>query len=150
MRAILLSLFLFAISCVGQKGLLSENTKDSPQEVQMLEHVLSDSHSGVEKETFMVIRDSKALRNFFLQINKTRKPGLPVPQVDFSKKIVVIYCGGISAGHRSLKLELLKESQDAITLSPKEGAPFQKEGILETTPFCMYTLPYTQKEILVQ
>lgn len=150
MRTLLLSLFLIGISCAGQKGLPADNAKDSHQEVQMLEHLLSDSHSGVEQETFMVVRDSKALRNFFLQINKTRKPGLSVPVVDFTKEIVVIYCGGIGPGYRSVKIELLKESQDTIILGLKEGTPSQKGGILETTPFCMYKLPFTQKEISLQ
>lgn len=150
MRIILLILFFFGISCIGQKGLSAVNANGTPQEVNMLEHLLSDSHSGVEQESFMVVRDNKALRNFFLQINKTRKPGLSVPEVDFTKETVVIYCGGISARHRSLKMELLKESQDTISLGLKEGTPSQIEGILETTPFCMYKLPFTKKEILLQ
>ena len=150
MRTILLFLILFGISCVGQKGLSADNANGTAQEVNMLEHLLSDSHSGVEQEAFMVVRDNKALRIFFLQINKTRKPGLPVPEVDFTREIVVIYCAGISSGQRSLKMELLKESQDNITLGLKEGNSSLKTGILETTPFCMYKLPYTKKEILLQ
>ncbi len=149
MRTLLLFLFLFGISCAGQKGLPEDNAKDSHQEVQMLEHLLCESHSGVEQEAFMVVRDPKALKKFFLQINKTRKPGLSVPAVDFTKEIVVIYCGGIRTGYSSLKMELLKESQDTITLRLKEGTPSQEEGILETTPFCVYKLAYTQKEILL-
>lgn len=98
----------------------------------------------------MVIRDIKALRNFFLQINKTRKPRLSVPEVDFTKEIVVIYCAGINSVQRSVKMVLLKESQDKITLGLKEGTPSQKAGVLETTAFYMYKLPYTQKDIIWQ
>ncbi len=150
MRTILLFLLLFGVSCAGQKGLSADNANGNTQEVQMLQHLLSDSYSGLEEEAFMVIRDSKALRNFFLQINKTRKPGLSVPKVDFTREIVVIYCAGISSVQRSMKMVLLNETQDEITLGLKEGTPSQKVGVLETTAFCMYKLPYTQKDIIWQ
>ena len=53
-----------------------------------------DSFSNVEVYETTVIKDAKSLSKFYAGINKTRKPGLPVPIVDFSKEMAILVCLG--------------------------------------------------------
>ena len=48
--------------------------------------VLLDHDNFTTIDTFQIreIRDFKTLNKFYREINKTRKPGLPVPMVDFT------------------------------------------------------------------
>ena len=151
MRYILLVLCLFGISCSGQKGVHKDNTDSSLQNSRELQLVLTDYYSGVEKSEFQVVRDSKTLKNFFLQINRTRKPGLPIPEVDFSKELLLIYCAGTTTGVGGAELYVIEDSQNNIVVAPKELAPSKKEIInVTTTPFSIYRMPLTLKEISFQ
>jgi len=151
MRLILIILSLFGIACVGQKGVSHDNVDSSEQDSKNLQLVLEDSYSGVEQPEFQVIRDSKALKNLFLKINRTRKPGLPIPEVDFTEVLLLVYCVGATLEVGSLELVILKESLGNITIGRKEDALSKKENLNATTsPFYIYKMPLTQKEISFQ
>lgn len=148
MRSILLFICLLGISCSGQKG-VSKGVKDgSLKNAIKLQLVLEDNYSGVHQTAFQVVRDSKTLRSFFAQINKARKPGLPVPQVDFDREQLLIYCAGTTKGVGGAGLYVLEDSQHYIIVGPKERTPSAKEGpIATTTPFGIYKMPRTTKKI---
>ncbi|MDO6605727.1 hypothetical protein [Arenibacter palladensis] len=151
MRSIQLFLCLLVISCTGQKGVPQDNTHSPVQKSAELQLVLADNYSGVEQPEFQVVRDTKKLKNFFLQINRTRKPGLLIPEVDFSKELLLIYCAGTSRGVGGAELLLLEVSQDSIVVGPKELTPSKKEITnVTTTPFSIYKMPHTPKEISFQ
>tara|TARA_R100001369_G_scaffold92695_2_gene139178 strand:- start:1606 stop:2070 length:465 start_codon:yes stop_codon:yes gene_type:complete len=151
MRSLLLFLCLLGISCSGQKGVSKDNDNNSLQNSKELQLVLQDNYSGVEQSEFQVVRDSKALKNFFLQINKTRKPGLPVPEVDFNTELLLVYCAGTTRGVGGAELILIKDSNDSIVVGPKELTPSKKEvTYVTTTPFSIYKMPLTPKEISFQ
>ncbi|MCK0134718.1 hypothetical protein [Arenibacter sp. S6351L] len=150
MRSLLLFLCLLGISCSGQKGVPKNNAESSLQNSKELQLLLTDNYSGVEKSEFQVVRDSKTLKNFFLQINKTRKPGLPIPEVDFSKELLLIYCAGTTVGIGGVELSVV-EGPHNIVVAPKERTPSKKEvANVTTTPFSIYKMPLTLKEISFQ
>ena len=151
MRSIQLFLCLLVISCSGQKGVPQDKAHSSVQKSAELQLVLADNYSGVEQPEFQIVRNAKTLKNFFLQINRTRKPGLPIPEVDFSKELLLIYCAGTSRGVGGAELLLLEVSQDSIVVGPKELTPSKKEITnVTTTPFSIYKMPLTPKEISFQ
>jgi hypothetical protein len=126
-------------------------TGSSPQNSKELQLVLADSYSGVEHSEFRVIRDSKTLKHFFLQINRTRKPGLPIPEVDFGKELLLIYCSGITLGVGEVGLCIIEDSRDDIVVGLKEGPlSEQQDQNVTTTPFCIYRMPLTPKKISFQ
>lgn len=151
MRLALLLLCFLGVSCSGQKSVPKNDADSSLLNSEELHLVLADNYSGVEKSEFQVIRDSKTLKNFFLRINRTRKPGLPIPEVDFSKSLLLIYCAGTTMGVGGAELLLVKDTQDSIVVGPKKLVPSTKEITnVTTTPFSIYKMPLTLKEISFQ
>lgn len=148
MRLLLILLSLFGIACAGQKGLPNDKGDSFEQDSNKLQLVLEDNYSGVEQPEFQVIRDSKALKNLFLQINRTRKPGISIPEVDFTEELLLVYCEGTRLGVGGLELIVLEESPENITIGLKERIPSKKENLNATTsPIYIYKMPLTQKEI---
>jgi hypothetical protein len=148
MRLLILLICLLGISCSGQKGASKDKADSTIQNSKELQLVLKDNYSGVEESVFQVVRDPKALRNFFIQINKTRKPGLPIPEVDFSKELLLIYCAGTTLGVGGTELFVIEDSQDNMVVGSKERIPSGKEITnINTTPFIIYKMPLTPKEI---
>ena len=116
---------------------------------QKLNLVLADNYGGSEKADFRVIRDMKTLRQFFVQVNKTRKPGLPVPDIDFSKELVLLHCPGKVRNNWSPGLYIKDDSSEKIVLTSKEADVKQKVGNEPITmPFSLYTIPLTEREIV--
>jgi hypothetical protein len=139
------------VSCAGQKGVSQGKGDDNQRFPRELQLVLADNYSGVQQPQFQVIRDSKALKNFFLQINKTRKPGFPVPEVDFGRELLLVYCAGTTMGVDKLELVIIEDSLDTFLVGLKEQSTSTKEtNQVATTPFCIYKMPLTPKKIRFQ
>ena len=84
MRTIFLGILMLAGTCGSQKDKTSDTNYQVSTENQLM-LVLSDNYGGTETEELLVIRDYKALNMFFTKVNMTRKPGLPVPEIDFNR-----------------------------------------------------------------
>ena len=78
---------LLNTSCKSQSNITNNSNKD-------LELILQDNYSGFEKEEILLMKDQKSLEKFFGRINRTRKPSLPIPKINFSKEMVLIWCAG--------------------------------------------------------
>lgn len=143
MRYFLVILIISAISCKSQKKTNNENLGD---DLILLEQ---DGYSAVDSFETMVVRDTKTLNAFYTKINRTRKPGLPVPMVDFSKEMVLIVCMGKQVGENLPGLIKKEESDDEITLLINLSNPSEKEQTdLISSPFCVYKMPFSDKEVL--
>jgi len=128
-------------SCKAQKDLAGEKMED-------LELVTQDGYSGITEYEAMVIRDTKSLNKFYSQINKTRKPRLPVPMVDFSEEIVIVVCMGKQKGEREPLLSKINETEDELTIAielPDQKNTKNKETALILYPFYLYKMPLTAK-----
>ncbi|UWX56060.1 hypothetical protein NYZ99_07060 [Maribacter litopenaei] len=76
-------------SCKSQEKVQSgENGKEQ------MELVLKGDHSGYEKEQLIKIDSKSDFEAFFGKINRTRKPGIPIPKVDFERKTIIIRLKG--------------------------------------------------------
>ncbi|MEX0290755.1 MAG: hypothetical protein AB3N14_16745 [Flavobacteriaceae bacterium] len=149
MRYIAVFIIIIALGCKGKhKGLQKSGKTETVSEELTL--VLSDNYGGAEQQEIQVIRSKGALKNFFTEINKTRKPGIPVPKIDFSKEMVVIYCSGKTTDAKIPGLYMISESDDKLTLGVK------KQNLEETTssavlvPFGLYTMAITDKEVVLE
>ncbi|WP_297690901.1 hypothetical protein [uncultured Eudoraea sp.] len=112
--------------------------------------VLSDNYGGTETEQLMVIRDNKALKNFFTKVNMTRKPGLPVPEIDFDKEMVVIYCNGKTTDVNTPVLNRVQDKDDKIVFSRVTDSNQKKDvSTAVLMPFHLYKMPLTEKEIIL-
>lgn len=117
--------------------------------------VLIDHHDFINIDVFetRVIRDAKSLRKFYAEINKTRKPGLPVPVVDFSKELVILVCLGEQKGDIMPVLSKLKETDEGISMALELVEQKKEEATtVQATnfPFYLYKMPLVDKTITFQ
>ena len=139
MRGIVLVLVLFFLACHGQKKVV-ENT--SKQDNGPLVLLVQDAFFPTDSLETHVIKDAKALNAFFREVNKTRKPGLPIPSVDFQNEMVLIACMGKMEGDILPELRISKKNEGelvvAIELQKKPSSTS-----LNTYPFCVYKMAKT-------
>jgi len=153
MKTLLFSILIVFTSCNGQKRAVmeSENNTDSSINAS-LTLLMSEEYSGLSEAETLIITDAKTLKIFFSKINRTRKPGLTVPNIDFSKEIIIIACSGEQmSGGLASELYILKETDVKMVISTK--LENEEKGIgttAITSPFRMYTMPVTDKEIAFQ
>ncbi|UII79930.1 hypothetical protein [Flagellimonas sp. CMM7] len=115
--------------------------------------IAQDGYSGIDKYETMVVRDSKSLNKFYARINKTRKPGLLVPVIDFSKEIVLIVCLGEQKGQMIPKLSKTEESEREVLIAiemvlPKEAKSAKNQSV--SYPFFIYKIPHTSKTLSLE
>ena len=139
---------LIMSACKSQKtgGEDSNNQKDNG-----LTMVMSDLYGGADTELIEVIKSQKALDNFFLQVNKTRKPGIRPPAVNFDKNLVIVYCSGQTNQTELPQLHAKESESDKIYLSKNMPESVENQGQKAVLmPFGLYIMPLTDKEILLQ
>ena len=113
--------------------------------------VMSDLYGGTEGEEIQVLRSQGALDKFFIKINKTRKPGLTPPKIDFSRNMVVVYCSG-QTNNQSLPTLWVNEDTDQgmVVQKKQEKEAKDQSSTAIVRPFGLYTMPVTDKEIKLQ
>ncbi len=143
-------LMSFAMGCKSQKSNTETQSVDS-QASPGLTLLMSDNYGGTPNEEIQVIKSQGALSKFFIQVNKTRKPGLTPPKVDFSKNMVIAYCSGETYKQGLPELYGKDDSDDRIVLMKREVASTEKqENKALLMPFGLYIMPLTEKEIVLQ
>ena len=123
---------------------------NGPQET--LELIASDLYGGEEEEVFQVIRSAGELNKFYRKVNMTRKPGLPVLEIDFSKHTAVLYCSGSTTTEQipSLRIAAQSDSQVQLMKSKLTDEPGQNTSSAKLTPFGLYILPFTDNEVILR
>lgn len=139
-KHIFLSFIIITLSCKSQKNGVPET---SPEAMTLL---LNDDYSGVEESELHIIKDATTLQKFFATINRFRKPGIPVPEVDFNKNTVLLYFAGKTPVGAQAQVFLREETDEQITLGIKKGDSTTVAAI--GTPFQLYIVPQTNKEII--
>ena len=144
---VLLTLFL---SCKSQKDAQAQE-QPVPKQPEGMELVLTDNYGGTASPELMVLRNAGDLKRFFMGINKTRKPGLPVPKIDFSSHIALVYCSGKMNGEGIPPLYTLEETSEKLVLTESRIKAEKSEAATALiVPFALYTLPITEKEITLK
>ena len=116
---------------------------------EALTKITSDPYSGAEQAETLIIDNSKSLRKFYAQINKTRKPGLPVPDIDFSVETIVVRCSGKTEDGAMPSLHIKEQTEGTIVLGVEETHG-ENAALAATTPFSVYRLRTSGKEIVVE
>lgn len=147
MKYYLIGILFVLIACNGQKKASVENSVGQLKSDTPLEFILQDEYGSFEVEETMVIKDEKRLKSFYAKINKTRKPGLSVPDIDFSKEMVIVHCSGAQNQSGIPILTYHKETTTQVLLEHKIE---KGTTAVKTNPFCVYKLPLTEKEIVVE
>lgn len=137
------------LSCNGQKKMVEQNDTNSNAKLTLVDQ---NNYSGADSTETMVITTAKALKSFYSRINRTRKPGLPVPEIDFSKNMVVILCSADEVSDNDYGLSVLKETDAEMVFGRPEIAENEKntsssKSTKLVSPFFVYKMPLTEKKV---
>ncbi len=148
MRIFLVSLLLVCLSCKSQK----KGNLNNEEKVQMEKPILvmEDSYSNIDSSQISIITDQKALQKFFVQVNKTRKPGLPVPEVDFSKEMLILICAGEQQGTYEPNVTILEPDDENLTINVERKLPSDSLQTAISTPFFLYKMPISEKKVTIR
>jgi len=121
-------------------------TNQKPQ----VEVLAEGSHGGYETSKYLVIKDDKALQEVYAKINMIRRPGIPVPKIDWKNEMVIaLFMGQKNYGGYKISVENIKsinQSKDEITV--KETAPQGIATAVITQPFYFCKVKRTDKDIV--
>lgn len=140
---ILLAAIIQLNSC---KSTAQSNSQES-DDVGM-ELILNENYSGFEQEEYFLIKSQKELSAFYGKINRTRKPGLTPPIIDFDTEMILVWCGDSSATNYA-NFEL-NEKDKFIELQKLKSKTFKEESKLVVSPFSMYKLPLSTKSLKIK
>ncbi|WP_421824385.1 hypothetical protein [Flagellimonas oceanensis] len=137
------------LSCKAQKEVHTP-VGEPMEDMVLLAH---EDFTNIDAFETRVIRDAKSLNKFYGEINKTRKPGLPVPMVDFTKDMLVLLCLGEQKGEKKLVLSKLTETDQGMTIAV-EVLEKEKDGEIAVQPmyfpFYLYKMPLVDKDLTFQ
>ncbi|WP_411032167.1 hypothetical protein [Spongiimicrobium sp. 3-5] len=146
MKQLLLCIALLATACKSQQN--SAAVKTGKESADNLELLLQDGYAGITEAAFMVVKDQKTLKGFYSKINRTRKPGIVPPYIDFNKELVVIFCNGETSENMlpSLFIDTETDGELILGVKPLKNLKTPTKAMV-TSPFCIYKIPLTEKQI---
>ena len=112
-----------------------------------MQNILNENYSGFEEEKYFLIRNQEDLNTFYGKINRTRKPGLVPPVVDFTQNMLLVWCGD-SKTSNFVDLEI-NESGDSLIVHKLESKT-KKQNNLIVSPFSIYKLRLSSKSLKIQ
>lgn len=148
MKSFFWGVLIVFFSCNGQKKAMQSVEEDKSKTGLTL--LLQDDQGGMTETETLVIKDYKALKRFYSKINRTRKPGLPVPIIDFTKEMVIIHCSGELNSNLNATLSITEVSDNQVILQSTILQKEQQSTSIAVTPFSIYKMPLTMKEVVVQ
>jgi hypothetical protein len=148
MRTAISLAILFLVSCKCPKEAVG--TANYEAQKNGLTPILSESYGGGDEEYLEVIQTQGELQKFFARVNKTRKPGIPVPKVDFEQQQVIVYCAGKQQGAVLPELVPLQDKEEQLLLGVKAKKEVNQPDTAVTTPFIVYSMPRTEREVVLR
>ncbi|WP_419211066.1 hypothetical protein ACNR9Q_09950 [Maribacter sp. X9] len=144
LRSFLISVPIFVFlshACKSNSALM-----DSYSDKNAIELIVQENYSGFDDEQFLMIHNQEDLRSFYGRVNRTRKPGLTPPLIDFNKEMVLVWCvGEVDSGNTELEFSSL---QNNILVQKIKFKPKKDQENLKVQPFYIYKLPKTSKTLL--
>ena len=150
MKWLLTGLMLIFLSCNGQKkSAMDKKVSENEHDDNRLSLIVSDLYSGSDEAETLFIRDEKSLKKFYSKINRTRKPGLPVPKIDFSNEMVIIRCAGKQENSDMPELYLVEDPEVSLVIGVKKKITKTTSSAI-TSPFSVYKMALSEKQVIIR
>ncbi|MEO1486632.1 MAG: hypothetical protein AAFU57_12850 [Bacteroidota bacterium] len=107
-----------------------------------MEAILEDGYYPVDEKQALVIENEKSLKAFFSKVNRSRKPGLPVPQIDFTKEVALVVCVGAYQSEGYPKL--MHPKKDGVYHIVGTKTEKNQENTTISYPLMVYKVPRTE------
>ncbi len=119
---LVLIIFLSLLNCKGTtNNVIASNNEKKTMDFETL---LVESQSNFEEQTTLKITNTETLKQVYSTINSTRKPGFPIPEVDFAKYDLVFFSLGLlPTGGHSLAVNAVNKNSNAIDIELRHTAP---------------------------
>ncbi len=137
-------LFVFSAIFIGSLASCKTNkntsAKDSKTKKMLVKDnpftiLLQNGHSNITKQKNTVIKDKKSLNAIYSKINSTRKPSLPIPEIDFSKTMILgLFMGTKSSGGYSIHINRIESKGKEMVVFYTEKAPQGMATMVITQP----------------
>ncbi|WP_339839853.1 hypothetical protein [uncultured Maribacter sp.] len=144
-RPVIYYILFFIVQLNSCKGIVSSGLQDNNS--TDIVNLLNENYSGFEEEEYFLIKNQEALNLFYGKINRTRKPGLTPPEIDFTQNMLLVWCGDSKISSFA-DLEI-KESDENLIIH-KLKSRTEKENNLIVSPFSVYKLPLSSKALKIQ
>jgi len=144
-------LLAFLLGCNSSKNINTSMDKNYEYTQISFETLVEDQTGGYVKEEIRVISDHKSLLEVYNFVNRIRKPGFPIPTIDFSKETVIaVFMGEKTSGGYAVSVESVKEEGENIIVQIKEIKPDPKDMVtmVITQPFCFVKINRVVKEVV--
>jgi len=146
-------MFKYSICLLSLMGIQLNSCKSMSQsnlqEVNnnSLELVLNENYSGFDQEEYFLIKNQKELDDFYGKINRTRKPGLTPPSINFNSDMILVWCGDSKVSNFA-SFEL-NEKDDFLEISEYKPKTSKEESLFIVSPFSVYKLPISNKSLKI-
>ncbi|MCR9228303.1 MAG: hypothetical protein NXH90_12865 [Flavobacteriaceae bacterium] len=146
--------YIFVITLICLLSCKAQKQGNSPvgEHIDGLSLIEQQNFTDIDSFETRVIRDTKSLNKFYSQINKTRKPGLPVPMVDFSKDMLVLVGLGEQQGEKTAVLSKIKETDQEMLIAIEVRNVSEEEMSIQPVyfPIYLYKMPLVDKTLIFQ
>jgi len=139
-----LVLGILILSCKSKEKALRVSKNKDAQDMMV---ILEDSYFPSEEPFNLKIDDQKSLHNFFSKLNRTRKPGISTPILDFKEYSVIISCVGEQKNVDRIKLLRKSETDNSIEIEIVFVENKSSQDFI-FYPFAIYKLAKTNKKVI--
>jgi cell division protein FtsI/penicillin-binding protein 2 len=145
---VLLLLLTINISCKCNKQLNQQLTtnkemanKNQSSEIPF-EIIFDNDRCNIKEAKNVVITSEKQLQDVYAKINMTRRPGVPVPNIDFTKQIVLgIFLGEKSTAGYQITIDKIVQNKKNIDVYYKVISPKEQAAMVITQPCVLASIP---------
>ncbi len=113
------------------------------------ETLIQGTHGGYETKQFLIIRDFKSLQKIYNQVNMFRRPGFPIPEINFEKEqIIALFMGKKNKRGYSISVQHIYDENNKITVLIKETKPEEMAIMAISQPFYFCTMTRVDEEVV--
>ncbi|MBL4744950.1 MAG: protease complex subunit PrcB family protein [Flavobacteriaceae bacterium] len=113
--------------------------------------LINESQGGFNTAKFLVIKENTSSLETYLQINKIRKPGFDIPEIDYNKQMLfALFMGEKASGGYAISIDHITETANKLRVFIKERSPNGIATMAITSPFCIVLLDKSTKEIVFE
>lgn len=145
--------FLFINTSCKSKQVENNNKKENTtnainEEVLPFIELLSGSHSNIQEQKFVVLKNENELNTILSTINSTRMPNIKIPKIDFTKNIVIgLFMGTKSTGGHFIKINHISQTKNEVIVYYSKKHPTGMATSVITQPFYLAKMTKTNKNI---
>ncbi|MGS2760745.1 protease complex subunit PrcB family protein [Sinomicrobium sp. M5D2P9] len=150
-NVLLIGVIILFCACMGAKQDGKAQSGDTGEKSLDYKILLEDSYGGTDTAENRVITSQEELEKVYGIINRTRRPGIEVPKVDFTKSMVVaMFMGQRSSGGNRVEIEKIEEAGGAVQVYVRNIQPAEGDmtSMAITNPFIFAELPRSDKQVV--